>query len=105
MALLTAILKQRQYPKYRRYQFDKIGEGSYEGADRFSVVHTYRSLFNRSSGSEPSDMIDRTLKEEVVRARLSKLGFDLERDPGGLDWIVRDRREGKEGMKAVPTGH
>jgi hypothetical protein len=37
-------------------------------------------------------MIDRIVKEEIVRARLSRLGFDLEREPGGFDWIVRDRR-------------
>ena len=43
------------------------------------------------------------LKEELIRARLGELGFELQREPGGLDWIVRDRREGKEFMKAVPA--
>jgi hypothetical protein len=38
-----------------------------------------------------------------MRARLGELGFNLEREPGGLDWIVRDRRETKEFMKAVPA--
>ena len=47
--------------------------------------------------------MDLILKEELIRARLSELGFDLEREPGELDWIVRDRREWKEFMKAVPA--
>jgi hypothetical protein len=47
--------------------------------------------------------MDPVLKEELIRARLGELGFDLEREPGGLDWIVRDRRERKEFMKAVPA--
>jgi hypothetical protein len=33
-------------------------------------------------------MIDR----EVIRTRLSPLGFNLERECGGFNWIVRDRR-------------
>jgi hypothetical protein len=36
-------------------------------------------------------LIDQTLKEELIRARLSHLGFDLEKD--GFGWIVSDRRE------------
>jgi hypothetical protein len=32
------------------------------------------------------------LKEETIGARLNHLDFDLEREPGGFDWIVRDRR-------------
>jgi hypothetical protein len=43
------------------------------------------------------------LKETLIRARLGELGFDLERDPGGLDWIVRDRRERNEFMRALPA--
>jgi hypothetical protein len=45
--------------------------------------------------------VDLELKEELIRARLSRLGFDLEREPGGRYWLVRDRREGKEFMKAI----
>jgi hypothetical protein len=47
--------------------------------------------------------MDLILKEELVRARLGELGFDLEREPGGMDWIVKDRREGKEYMQPVPS--
>ena len=47
--------------------------------------------------------MDLILKEELICARLSHLGFDLEREPGGFDWIVSDRREGKEFMKAIPA--
>ena len=46
--------------------------------------------------------MDLIIKEELIRARLGELSFSLEREPGGLDWIVKDRREGKEFMKAVP---
>jgi hypothetical protein len=45
--------------------------------------------------------VDLELKEELIRARLSHLGFDLEREPGGRYWIVRDRREGNESMKVI----
>jgi hypothetical protein len=32
------------------------------------------------------------------------LGFDLERELGGLDWIVKDRREGHGVLRALqPT--
>src|SRR5687767_5933873 len=43
------------------------------------------------------------LKETLIRARLSELGFDLDREPGGLDWIIKDRRERNEFMRAVPA--
>jgi hypothetical protein len=32
-----------------------------------------------------------TLKEELIRARLSHIGFDLEKE--GFGYVVRDRRE------------
>ena len=48
-------------------------------------------------------MADRPDQEELIRARLSYLGFDIERE-GGLDWIVRDRREGHGVLRALqPT--
>jgi len=43
-----------------------------------------------------SRVIDQTLKDELIRARLSHLGFDLEKD--GFGWMVRDRREAREGI-------
>jgi hypothetical protein len=49
-----------------------------------------------------SRMIDQTLKEELIRARLSHLGFDLEKD--GFGWMVRDRRE-KLGIPALQPTH
>jgi len=40
-------------------------------------------------------------KEKLIRARLSDLGFELERD--GFDYSIRDRRE-KHGLPALqPT--
>ena len=45
--------------------------------------------------------VDLEPKEELIRARLNHLGFDLEREPGGRYWIVRDRREGNESMKPI----
>jgi hypothetical protein len=42
-------------------------------------------------------------KEAFIRAKLSDLGFDLKREPGSLDWIVWDRHEGKEFLKAIPA--
>ena len=47
-------------------------------------------------------MIDQTLKEELIRARLSHLGLDLEKD--GFGWMVRDRRE-KLGITALQPTH
>jgi hypothetical protein len=47
-------------------------------------------------------MTDQTLKEELIRARLSHLGFDLTKD--GFGWIVRDRRE-KLGIPALQPTH
>jgi hypothetical protein len=44
-----------------------------------------------------------TGEEALVRAKLADLGFHLKRDPGSLDWIVWDRREGKEFLKAIPA--
>jgi hypothetical protein len=49
-----------------------------------------------------SRMNDQTLKEELIRARLSHLGFDLEKD--GFGWMVRDRRE-KLGITALQPIH
>jgi hypothetical protein len=46
-------------------------------------------------------MTDPALKEELIRARLSHLGFDLERD--GFDYSIRDRREGKQLPSLQPT--
>ena len=49
-------------------------------------------------------MEDRPDKEELIRAHLSYLGFDLERELGTLDWIVKDRREGHGVLRALqPT--
>jgi hypothetical protein len=49
-------------------------------------------------------MVDRPEREELIRAHLSYLGFDLERELGSLDWIVRDRREGHGVLRALqPT--
>ena len=45
-------------------------------------------------------MIDQTLKEELIGARLSHLGFDLEKD--GFGWMVRDR---KPGITALQPTH
>jgi hypothetical protein len=45
--------------------------------------------------------MDRVLKEEVTRARLSHLGFDLEKE--GFGYIVRDRREHLEMPALQPT--
>jgi hypothetical protein len=42
------------------------------------------------------------LKEELARARLSHLGFDLEK--AGFGYIVRDRRE-HLGMAALQPTH
>jgi hypothetical protein len=41
--------------------------------------------------AEASSPFDNALKEEVIRARLNHLGFDLEKEDFG--YIVRDRRE------------
>ena len=46
-------------------------------------------------------MIDQTLKEELIRARLSHLGFDLEKV--GFDYIIRDRREKLDMPAFQPT--
>jgi hypothetical protein len=45
--------------------------------------------------------MDRVLKEELTRARLSHLGFDLEK--AGFGYIVRDRREHLEMPALQPT--
>jgi hypothetical protein len=47
-------------------------------------------------------MIDQIAKEELIRARLDHLGFDLTR--AGFGWIVRDRRE-KLGIPALQPTH
>jgi len=44
----------------------------------------------------------RQISEELIRARLSSLGFDLEKD--GFGWMVRDRRE-KLGIPALQPTH
>jgi hypothetical protein len=57
------------------------------------------------SVSPPARCFTRTRSfglSELIRARLSELGSGLEREPGGLDWIVRDRREERVDMKWVP---
>ena len=45
-------------------------------------------------GSIEDLVIDRILKEELIRVRLSHLGFELEKN--GFGWIVRDRWEHRD---------
>jgi hypothetical protein len=50
-------------------------------------------------------MVDRPEREKLIRAHLSYLGFDLEQEFGGLDWIVKDWREGHGVLRALqPSG-
>jgi hypothetical protein len=44
-------------------------------------------------------MIDRKEREGVIRERLSRLGFELERD--GFDYLISDRRMDR-GLPAMP---
>jgi hypothetical protein len=45
--------------------------------------------------------MDHVHKEELIRGRLSRLGFDLEK--AGFGYIVRDRREHLEMPALQPT--
>ena len=45
--------------------------------------------------------MDHILKEELTRARLSHIGFDLEKE--GFGYIVRDRRENLQMPALQPT--
>ena len=43
------------------------------------------------------------LKEETIGARLNHLDFDLEREPGGVDGLSRDRRAATAMPALQPT--
>jgi hypothetical protein len=76
---------------------DDLKRGGMGEGDVADIWHNNEERLQRAAAKRPADG-----KEELIRGRLSDLGFDLTKD--GFGWMVRDRRE-KLGIPALQPTH